>query len=217
MLVSRFRVACATLLLSSGLVAVKVFAGDAAENTDTANTNIPPLQTVVRLEGGPNLLPTHVAYVTAGTNKFGFALPDGLHLITSDPGKVTMVSADYNSLLTWQIVGPAPTNGAELDPEEYRKPLMSRHPGGKIIAEYQLVAGGKRGPAFEMRWSGQGGLERQELAAYVTSAAGVVEFDLVSSLEKYGIGRRDLNTIMLTFRCADENGKLVMPVFSDRL
>ena len=111
----------------------------------------------MKLEGGPDDLPTYQTYVDAGTNKLGFLLPNGFHLAAPDPSKVTLVSADYNSIITWRIVAPAPTNTAELDSAEYKALLLQRHPGGKILAEFSLMVGGRSGPAFEMRWSGPAG------------------------------------------------------------
>jgi len=188
-----------------------------AEPLENSETNSTPLKVAVSLEGGPGALPTHDACVTIGTNRFAFVIPEGYRLSTTDSSKLTLVSGDLSSLITWRIVGPVPAEGAELDPSEYRNLVMSRHTGGKIMEEFSAVAGGERGPAFDMRWGGPAGLERRELAVFAKSPWGIVEFDLVSSLDGFGEARQQLNTIMLTFRASDEKGKLVMPGFSDRL
>lgn len=207
----------AVAVLGFHLLAASAFGGDIAPASSDAAFRLPPVTAIVKYEGGPDLMPTYVAYITCGTNKFGFAMPDGFRLSVSDSNRVTLVSRDLNSLINWRIIAPASTNGTELDPAQYRSLLMSRHPGGKMLAEFPLVAACQRGPAFEMRWSGPGGLERQELAVFVNSPLGVMEFDLVSSLEQFGSARQKMNTTLLTFRCSDEQGKLVMPVFSNRM
>ena len=196
----------------------------ARENAETAATPAGTTPAVtndaltasVNLVGGPGLSPTYIAKVDFGTNKFGFAVPEGFRLSNTEGRKMTLVSDDFNSLINWQVVGTAPTNSVELDPAEYRALVLQRHPEGKILSEFSLCAGGQRGPAFEMQWSGRGGLERMELSVFIITPAGVVEFNLVSSLEKYGTARQKMNTAMLTLRWADEHGKLEMPVFSDR-
>ncbi len=211
------------LALGTRLFAPGAFAGEAAENpapTNTAATsctNAACLKACVKFEGGPNLLPTYVAYLTLGTNKIGFAMPNGFHLSNVESNHVVLANAEFTSLLTWSIIGPAPANGEELDPEYYKSLLLSQHPGGKIISEFSQVAGGHSGPAFEIRWTGKGGLERQEMAVFVACPFGIVEYDLVSSLAKYGDARQNMNTAMLTLRWNDDTGKLTMPVFSNRL
>ncbi len=195
----------------------KAFGGDVAPTSSEQPFRVPPASALVKFEGGPDLMSTYVAYITCGTNKFGFAMPEGYRLSVTDSNRVTLVSADMNSLINWQIIGPVPTNGVDSEVERFRSLLLSRHPGGKILAEFSLSAACQRGPAFEMRWSGPGGLERQELVVFVASPIGLMEFSLVSSLEKYGTARQKMNMALLTFRCSDEQGKLVMPVFSNRL
>jgi hypothetical protein len=191
-------------------------AGETAEAPAPNGTN-DALTASINLVGGPGLSPTYIANVNFGTNKFGFAMPDGFRLSNTEARKLTLVSADFNSIINWQVIGPAPTNGAQLDPAEYRALVLRRHPEAKNLSEFSLCAGGQRGPAFEMQWSGQGGLERTELSVFIITPAGVVEFNLVSSHEKYGTARQKMNTAMLTLRWADEHGKLEMPVFSNRL
>jgi hypothetical protein len=206
-------------LIAVTLLPLWLLAGPAgaAEPAWSCATNAPPLRVEVRHEGGPGLSAANRAYVTAGTNKFAFQLPDGFRLETADPQKVTLVSADYNSLLTWRILGPVPSETPELASAACRELLMERHPGGKIIEEFTLPSLGGRGPAFDVRWNATGGGPRDERIVFIPALAGVLEFSLVSSPEKFKTAQPELDTLLLTMRASDANGKLVVPVLSDKL
>jgi hypothetical protein len=179
-------------------------------------TNQPPYSTRLQRVGGPGLLPANYAYVTVGTNKFGFVMPDGFRLETESRQKVTLVSGDFNCLLTFRVLELAP--GADTEPEitYYRQLLLDRHPGGKIVDEFSLAALSRRGPAFDLRWNA-GEVARRERVLFIPSAAGVLEFSLISSLEKFEAGRQAFNAFLITFRTPQADGRLIMPVLSDRL
>ena len=130
-------------------------------------TNRPAYLTQIKRVGGPGLLPADFAYVTFGTNKFGFVMPDGFRLETEDRQKVTLVSADLNCLLTFRVLEPVPAGDTELDPAYYRDLLLSRHPGGKIVDEFSLAAVSRRGPAFDLRWNAAGTVPRRERVLFI--------------------------------------------------
>jgi hypothetical protein len=180
-------------------------------------TNLPAYQTQIQHVGGPGLLPADFAYVTFGTNKFGFVVPAGYRLETAAAQKVTLVSADYNCLLTFRVFEPDPPGTTELDPAHYRDLLVNSHPGGKIVDEFSLAAVSRRGPAFDLLWNASGSVPRRELVLFIPSIAGVLEFSLVSSLEKFEAARRGFNALLITFRTTEADGRLIMPVLSDRL
>ena len=190
-----------------------------AAATDTAGnwaTNPPPLKVDVKFIGGPGLMPVNRAFVTCGTNKFTFLMPEGFRLDTSDRQKVTLISADYNCLLAWRVLGPMPAEGTAFDHALYRDVLLSRHPGGKILEEFSLGALGRYGPAFDLRWGAKGGLARRERVVFIPSLAGVLEFSLVSSLEKFDAGTAEFDALRLSFRASDANGKLAVPMMSNK-
>jgi hypothetical protein len=180
-------------------------------------TNRPAYLTQVRHVGGPGMLPGDFASVTFGTNKFGFVMPAGFRLETEDAQKVTLVSADVSCLLSFRVFDATPPGTTELDPAPYRDLLISRHPGGKIIEEFTQAAVSRRGPVFDLRWNAAGTVPRRERVLLIPSDAGVLEFSLVSSLEEFEAGRRAFNALLMTFRAADADGRLNMPVLSDRL
>jgi len=211
--IKRFRLIAATLL-PLGLLAGSA---GAAGLTWSCPTNPPPLRVEVRYEGGPGLSAANRAYVTAGTNKFAFLLPVGFRLETSDNQRVTLVSADYNSILTWRLLGPVRVESPDFDPTTCRELLLERRVGGKILDECTLPAAGQRGPAFELRWNASGGAPRCERVVFVPARAGVMEFSLVSSPEKFKATQPDFDLVLLSFRASGADGKLVVPMLSDKL
>ncbi len=179
-------------------------------------TNQPAYSTQVKHVGGPGRLPDEFAYVSFGTNKFGFVMPAGFRLETKDDQKVTLVSPDVSCLLSFRVLESLPPGTTELDPANYRDLLLSRHPGGKILEEFSQAAVSRRGPVFDLRWNAAGTVPRRERVLLIPSDAGVLEFSLVSSLESFEAGRQGFNSLLMTFRAADADGRLNMPVLSDR-
>jgi hypothetical protein len=180
-------------------------------------TNRPAYLIQVKHVDGPGLQPGDVAYVTFGTNKFGFVLPSGFRVETEGAQKVTLVSEDVSCLLTFRVLDSLPPGTTELDPALYRDLLLSRHPGCKILEEFSQAAVSRRGPAFDLRWNATGAVQRRERVLFIPSDAGVLEFSLVSSLENFEAGRQGFNALLITFRAAGANGRLNMPVLSNRL
>jgi hypothetical protein len=211
--IKRFNLIAATLLPCWLLAGT----ARAAEPGWIGVSNPPPFRAEIRHEGGPGLMPADRAYITAGTNKFAFLIPAGFRVQTTDSQQVTLVSHDYNCLLTWRLLGPVPPETSELEPAPYRALLLSRHPGGKIVEEFTLPALGRQGPAFDFRWNAAGARANRELVVFVPALAGVMEFSLLSSPEKFDTARSEFDLLRLSFRASDANGKLVVPIISDKL
>ena len=58
---------------------------------------------------------------------------------------------------------------------------------------------------------------RRERVLFIPADAGVLEFSLVSSLDKFEAGRQGFSSLLATFRAAGADGRLVMPMLSNRL
>jgi len=68
-----------------------------------------------------------------------------------------------------------------------------------------------------LRWNAKGGASRYERVAFIPAHAGVLEFSLVGSPEKFKAARPDFDLLLLSFRASDNQGKLVVPMLSDKL
>ncbi len=180
-------------------------------------TNRPAYKTRVAHVAGPGVLPADFGYITLGTNEFGFVMPEGFHLEAGDPQKVMLVGSDINCVITFRLLGTELAAKSEPDLAHYRQLALSRYPGGKIVDELSLVAAGRRGPAFDLRWDAAGFSPRRERVLFIPREADVLEFSLSSSLAEFEAGRRALTSFLLTFRTPRPDGRLIMPVMSDRL
>ena len=199
-------------------------AAAATSATDSAGTNAAPaavantpsasltndasmsMDVRVKVESGPGQIAASRAYITVGTNRFAFLVPGGFKIDTSDAQRVTMVRADCGCVLSIRILDTLPEPG--LTAADCREKILQEHPSCTIDGEFSLAAGNSGGPAFEIRWKGDGGVRRAARIAYVPMHGGVVEFSLDSSPEKFGAMLTHMNYVMLTFRASDPSGKI---------
>lgn len=196
-----------------------------AEATDTAanySTNLPALKlpafkVAIRDESGPGQVATRRAFLNAGTNKFAFIMPDGLRMDSSDPKRVTLASADYSCIISVSFLNSVSPDAAELDAETCRQVVLSRYPGAKILEEFALAAANRGGPAFDLKWTPGGQMARSARVAFIPSAAGVLEFSLDSTQEKFPQAQRILHLLMLSFRASNAEGKLENAPLLDKI
>jgi hypothetical protein len=161
-------------------------------------------------------MPARRAFVTAGTNRFAFCVPEGFRLEPSTPDLVSFVSLDYHSLLTFHIASPGSPAGQEPGAAICRQAVLEQHPGAKILHQFTLTAANRAGPAFDAVWSAPGGLQRDQRVAFIPSMAGTLEFGLVCTTDTFQKAQYDLNFLLLTFRASDAQGKLDLPRFSNK-
>jgi hypothetical protein len=182
---------------------------------EKATNDVPVLMDVrIKVESGPGQIAASRAYITVATNRFAFLVPGGFKVDSSDPQRITLIRADLACILSLRILEPTSEQG--LTVEECRNRINKERPGCKIEGEFYLGAGNSSGPAFELRWESQG-LRRAARLAYVPFRAGVVEFCLDSSPEKFGSMQTFLNDIMLTFRASDPSGNLEATPLYDKI
>jgi hypothetical protein len=115
------------------------------------------------------------------------------------------------------VLEPLPPGVTALDPAPYRSLLLDRRRGGKILDEFSLVAVSRHGPAYDLSWEAPGPVPRRERVLLIPSDAGVLEFSLVSSPEKFDAGRQAFSFLLRTFRATGADGRLEMPLLSNRL
>jgi hypothetical protein len=175
-----------------------------------------PLQAEARTDIEAGSLPARRVFVTAGTNRFAFSLPEGFRLESSSPDVVSLVSKDYLSQLTFRIAAPGAPAGQEPPPALWRQAVLEQHPGANILQQFTLSAHNRTGPAFDAAWSAPGGQQRTQRVAFIPALAGTLEFSLVCPTDAFEKARYDLNLLLLTFRASDAQGKLQLPRFSNK-
>jgi hypothetical protein len=189
---------------------------NAASNKTTSTTNQAAISIAFKFEGGPGQIPTTRAYITAGTNKFAFLVPDEFKLASSDPQKVTLMKGDGSCLISVRVIGSIPPSDKPFDSTAARGLLLGEHRDATIVSELGMFAGGVGGPAFEIVW-GVGALSRASRVGFIPLRAGLVEFSVDSSPNKLAPSLGDFNYVLLTFRASDENGMLAATPLSDQI
>lgn len=179
-------------------------------------TNRSSLTAEVRRETGPGLIPARRAYLAAGTNTFAFVVPSGFDLAAAAGDKIELVNSDRSCLVTLLLLEPPRAFISEADSEAFRPRIASQYPGAEVAEVFALTAAGRSGPAFDLRWHTDG-VTRAARVAYVPSAAGILEFSLIASPDKFAQFLPTLHTVMLTFRASGPDGKLDLPLLSDKL
>jgi len=211
-------------ILSCSVVGAKLMAASSAvekdpgtaKPNDSNSTNPPPISVAVKFEGGPGQISTCRAYITAGTNKFAFLVPDEYKLASSDAQRATLIKADGSAVMTIRVLSSLADSGKEFDGAAARALVYEEHPDATIITEFGMMAANASGPAFEIFW-GAGSVTRASRVGFVPLRAGIIEFSLDTSPKKLPPSLGDLNSLILTFRASDENGKLEPTPLSDRL
>lgn len=145
-------------------------------------------------------------FMSCGTNEFLSAVPQGLRVeIATD--KVTLVSTDATYFLTFRILDKAVTDPNLTRLDSYRQLALNQFPDSKVLEEFSQTAAGRRGPAFELRWTAAGASERVSRMAFIPSAAGILEFSLNADLKKSAAGQSAFTLLLRTFRSI-EDGKV---------
>lgn len=179
-------------------------------------TNQPPISVALKFEGGPGQIPTTRAYITAGTNKFAFLVPDEFKLASSDPQRVILMKGDGSCLISVRVIGPKPGSDKPFDAAAAKVLVNEEHPDALITSELGVFVEGVSGPAFEIQW-GAGALTRATRVGFIPLRAGLLEFSVDASPKNLGPSLGDFNYVILTFRASDEHGQLAATPLSDRL
>jgi hypothetical protein len=182
----------------------------------TTQTNESAITVALKSEGGPGLVTTTRAYITVGTNKFAFLVPDEFKMAGCDSQKVTLMKGDGSCLINVRVLGSKPLSDKPFDCAGTRGLLYFEHKDATIVSEFAMFAGGVGGPAFEIHW-GVGALSRVSRVGFIPLRAGIVEFSVDSSAKNLGPSLGDFNYVLLTFRASDENGKLAATPISDQI
>ena len=90
-----------------------------------------PLHAEARTDIEAGSMPARRVFVTAGTNRFAFSVPEGFRLVSSGSDSVSLASTDYRSLLTFRIAAPGAPAGEEPPPALWREAVLQQHPGAQ--------------------------------------------------------------------------------------
>ncbi len=164
-------------------------------DSSLAITNQPTLAVDVHQRVEDSYLPYRYAFVTAGTAKYTFLVPDSYRVQSSDPSRLKIVSSDLTCMITL-----SPANGATGNNEVLCAKVNSDYPNAEIVLEHEVSAINHVSPAVDYTWKPTPELTRKGRMTLIPVAGGLMEFSLVASPEKFEEGVRELNLILQTFR-----------------
>lgn len=178
---------------------------DEPPETQEAAPNRPVLKVDVRRDVETNYVPYRCAFITAGQEKFTFLVPEGYRVDTSDAAKVKLASPDFSGLIVLGISSGFPA-GTKLEAETLRAWVVTNYSEVTIRGEKVVGANGQTGPALDFIWKTDSGVTRLTRTSFLPTAAGLMEFTVTASPEKFEASLHELNLVMLTFR-SGVNGK----------
>lgn len=204
-------IAVVSLFLGSGAPVAS-----AQESSEGAATNQPTaLSTMLKSEEMVALQPVQRAYVTYGTNQFAFVVPHGYRMDASNPEKIVLFNSDYSCYIAFRIAESLGYGSRDVLSSACRQLVLERYPNAKILDEFSQSAASHSGPAFDLQWTNSARITQFTRVAFIPTAAGVLEFTLVTNAGKFTEGQYFLNSVMLTFR-TNEGGKLHISPLSDK-
>jgi hypothetical protein len=180
----------------------------AEEAATAADAAAPKLETTVRVAESTGRETIRHACFALGPNRFAFVIPPGFRLDTATAEKVVLVNNDFSCLISLRIAAPTP-------PEARREDVLTQYPGAKILGELTFTAANQTGPAFDLQCS-PGGVVRSVRVAFIPSPAGVLEFTLLCSPDKFRGFHGDFDFLLQTLRTSDATRELKMVQLADQ-
>jgi hypothetical protein len=175
-------------------------------------TNSSPLQ--VLLKHGETVGNNQVqrAFLTCGTNKYVFIVPSGFRADASSPNKILMTDADNNCFITLRFGESTAAPDQPLGTTACRAEVLNRYPTAKISHEFTALVANHSGPAFDLNWNNPSGVEQSAQVIFIPFSAGLMEFDLLTSSNKFNDGRNILTVLLGSIQNNEEGTIEIIPL-----
>ncbi len=154
-------------------------------------------------------------FLSFGTNECSFILPEFFHVESSTADKLVIINQGYDCLMTVRLVEPATAERRAPDLDACRRILLNRYAYAKISEEYERSVANHSGPAFDFTWQNSAGGRESGRMIFVRTAAGILEFTLLTATDKFAPGEHAFSSVVLTFR-TNENGVLEVVRIAER-
>lgn len=159
-------------------------------------------------------MPYRYAFVTAGSAKYTFLVPDRYRVDSSAPDKVKLISPDSSCFIS---VGVS-TGGALASinsSEALRAFVNTNYSDVEFLGDQTVCAGGMIAPGVDFNWKADSDIVRRSRTAFFPTTTKTLEFTLTTSPEKFQSGLNEMNLVMLTFRTGI-NGRFDYVIGSDK-
>jgi hypothetical protein len=184
----------------------------AQQYTPDNQTNSTPLQ--VALKRGETVGNNQVqrAFLMCGTNKYVFIVPSGFRADASSPNKILITDAGNNCFITLRFGESTLAPGQPLGIAACRAEVLNRYPTAKISREFTALVANHSGPAFDLIWNNPSGVEQSAQVIFIPFSAGVMEFDLLTSSNKFNDGRNILTVLLGSIQNNEEGTIEIIPL-----
>jgi hypothetical protein len=205
-----------TIRVIIGLATLTSAAAVTVRGGEATNNWVDPraFRATSRHEASKGQIPVDRGYITAGTNRFGFEIPNGFRLDVSSRDSVALVNRDNSCRLNFRVVNPVPRTAVEIG--ECKAAVLAEYPEAKIVEEFSQTAVGRNGPAMDLYVRGPVGTTHRVRVVFIPSDGGLLEFSVVSTADAFETVKHHFQTLLLTFRASDPDGRLTMPVLPDK-
>lgn len=193
-MVRHFFITGMAMMLAGSALAAEI--GDASEEASV--TNRPVLAVNVRSNVEGTYMPYRYAFLSCGLERFTFLVPDAYKVDTADPACVKLFSPDYKVLISVGL--PADSIIGKVEMAALKKRVMENYPEAVIKLEHALATSDASSPALDFTWKASGEITRRTRTTLIPTTAGVMEFTMTSSPEKFTAGARELDWVLMTFR-----------------
>ena len=150
-----------------------------------------------KVEG--SFMPYRYAFVTAGSDKYTFLVPDRYRVDSSNPTKVKLISPDCSCFIVVGINSGDSLSGVKTA-EALRGYVITNYYDVEFLADQVVCAAGMTAPGVDFNWKADSDIIRTSRTAFFPTATGMLEFTLNTSPEQFQMGLNELNLVMLTFR-----------------
>jgi hypothetical protein len=173
------------------------------EATEAAQTNqVQKVSVDVRKNLQGSLAAIRYAFITVGSVKHSFIVPEGYRADTSHPRQVILIREDLEAFITVAFEDAVYPNTPEL----LRQHISQRFAGAEIFSENASCMAGVCSPAVDFRWKASGGIRRVSREGFFPTASAVIKMALTSSPQRFDSTVADYNMVLQTFRTST-NGK----------
>ena len=190
---------CFGLIAAGTWLFARAVCAEDGKESEPAGTNQPAFSVDVRRNIEGTYVPYRYAFVTCGSEKYTFLVPESYRVDTSDPAKVKLASADFSGMITLGLARDV-VPGTKMDAEALQVRVLASYPEATINSQQTTCANGQAVPTLDYSWKSHTGVIRKSRTTYVPVAGGLMEFTLSASPDKFESGLAELNLVLMTFR-----------------
>jgi hypothetical protein len=189
----------------------RVLASEGVTAEQTPTNQLHRIQVDVKSNVQGSLAAMRYAFITIGTVKHSFIVPEGYRVDSSHPREVRLISLDQEAFVTVAFEQGCFPNTSE----SLRAHVQEKYYAATISAESKSCIASGSAPVVDFQWKAHGKVDRCSREGFFPTASGVMKVSLTSSPARFQSVAESYNQLLQTFRTSI-NGKFDFVVISDR-